>query len=427
MAAEDKRLLVLFRGTGGGGFSWSSYDFVVMPGFLNTWVCGTQNIGLFPHELGHYFGLSHTHGRKFDSVEEAASYFLARGSDPAVFDADKGTVTDTPGYPRAGIQSCDFDQKAVVIAGHAFPLARRNAMSYLHDDHPRTFSRQQAERIRSTLQTRVDEGRLKVEVLYHESAEKQLFGAVYQTFRAHYDGWWPERWRLALLDVHVLKGYARYTGVFRPLGGSEIQAYRWSETALRARYDELWPNGWRLHALESEYVSGRTRYTAVWRRAGNIGEIQVYGWNYASFRAKYDELWPDGWRLHLLDTHERDGSLRYTAVWRQLGNLGEYQRYGSTYAAFRAHYDELWPDGWRLHRIDTEAVGGQIRYTAVWRHEGDIGEYQLYGARYAEVRERYDELWPGGWRLHQLSSCVVGDEPRYTAVWRREPAAGGHC
>jgi hypothetical protein len=41
---------------------------------------------------------------------------------------------------------------------------------------------------------------------------------------------------------------------------------------------------------------GTPRYTAVWRPSAE-GEIQVYGWIYQDYRAKYDGLWDRGWRL----------------------------------------------------------------------------------------------------------------------------------
>lgn len=45
--------------------------------------------------------------------------------------------------------------------------------------------------------------------------------------------------------------------------------------------------------------SAGVRYTAVWQQS-TAGEIQVYGWTYDDYRAKYDELWKQGWRLKIL-------------------------------------------------------------------------------------------------------------------------------
>jgi hypothetical protein len=88
------------------------------------------------------------------------------------------------------------------------------------------------------------------------------------------------------------------------------------------------------------------RYTSVWH-SSTEGEIQVYGWTYQDYRAKYDELWKQGWRLKLLSPYVFNGEVRYTAVWRP-SREGEIQVYGWTYQDYRAKYDELWEQGWRL-------------------------------------------------------------------------------
>ena len=97
--------------------------------------------------------------------------------------------------------------------------------------------------------------------------------------------------------------------------------------------------------------SATTRYTAVWRPSTD-GEIQVYGWTYDDYRAKYDELWPQGWRLKLLDVYlDSTGTPRYTAVWQPSAD-GEIQVYGWTYEDYRAKYDGLWNRGWRLAQLE---------------------------------------------------------------------------
>jgi hypothetical protein len=78
--------------------------------------------------------------------------------------------------------------------------------------------------------------------------------------------------------------------------------YEWPYEDYRKKYDELWNQGWRLHILNNVVVNGQVRYTAVWR-PDTSSEIQVYDWLYVDFRKKYDELWNQGWRLKLLDVH----------------------------------------------------------------------------------------------------------------------------
>ena len=207
----------------------------------------------------------------------------------------------------------------------------------------------------------------------------------------------------------------RYTAVWRPSTEGEIQVYGWKYDDYRAKYDDLWKQGWRLKLLTINVVNDEARYTAVWHPSTE-GEIQVYGWKYDDYRAKYDDLWKQGWRLKLLSIYVINDQVRYTAVWRP-STEGEIQVYGWKYDDYRAKYDELWKQGWRLKLLEVYVVNDQARYTAVWRPSTE-GEIQVYGWKYADYRAKYDDLWKQGWRLKLLTIFVVNDQVLYTAVWR---------
>ena len=146
------------------------------------------------------------------------------------------------------------------------------------------------------------------------------------------------------------------------------------------------------------------RFSAVWRRSSE-GEIQVYDWPQKDLRAKYDELWPQGWRLKTLAPYVVKGQVLFAAVWRP-STEGEIQVYDWAYKDVRAKYDELWPQGWRLKLLAPYVVNGQVLYVAVWR-PGSEEELQVYGWEYADLRAKYDGLWNQGWRLAHLSAYVI--------------------
>ncbi len=232
-------------------------------------------------------------------------------------------------------------------------------------------------------------------------AEIQVYGWTYTDYREKYDQLWSQGWRLYSLQPYVINNgtAVRYNAVWRPSTEGEIQVYGWTYSDFRAKYDELWPQGWRLKILQPYVINDQVRYTAVWRPSTE-GEIQVYGWTYSDLRAKYDELWPLGWRLKLIQPYVVGGQVRYTAVWRP-STAGEIQVYGWTYADYRAKYDDLWAQGWRLKFLEPYVINGQVRYTAVWQ-PSTSGEIQVYGWSYASYRAKYDELWQQGWRLKIL-------------------------
>ncbi|RYZ40104.1 MAG: hypothetical protein EOO71_17385 [Myxococcaceae bacterium] len=221
-------------------------------------------------------------------------------------------------------------------------------------------------------------------------------------------------------DVGAPSAAGSFTAVWEPSTQGEIQVYGWTYADYREKYDQLWSQGWRLHTLQPYVVGTQVLYNAVWRPSTE-GESQLYGATYATFKARYDELWPLGWRLKLLQPYVVSGQTYYTAVWRP-STEGETQVYGVTYASYRATYDALWPQGWRLKLLQPYVVSGQTYYTAVWRPSTE-GETQVYGATYASYRATYDALYPQGWRLKMLEPYVVNGQVLYTAVFKPSTAS----
>ena len=214
--------------------------------------------------------------------------------------------------------------------------------------------------------------------------------------------------------------HERFFAVFRRSSRGEIQVYGWQYKDFRAKYDELWPQNWRLRELQPYVVNNEVRYNAIWYKPLNkVSEIQVYGWQYKDFRAKYDELWPQDWRLSILRTYVINGQVLYTAVWRR-STRSEIQVYGWRYDDFRAKYDELWPQGWRLRELQPYVVNGQVLYTAVW-NRSRRGEIQVYGWKPEDFLKKNRELRRRGWNIRLLQPYLQDKELRYTVVWTHLP------
>jgi hypothetical protein len=186
VAAEyPGKLVVFFRhGEGanptGNGFSFPPAsglmtNFVAMPGFDHTavitgkdasgnWIW-KQNIWLFAHEVGHYFGLYHTFPGWNDSETGtpagAASYITAHGGTASALDGDG--IADTPPeagtafYINQGWDPC-VGHDSYTISSMTFTLTftpdRHNVMSYFACD-PMTFTSMQVDVMQRTLEARL--------------------------------------------------------------------------------------------------------------------------------------------------------------------------------------------------------------------------------------------------------------------------------
>ncbi len=239
------------------------------------------------------------------------------------------------------------------------------------------------------------------------SPEIQIYGWKYKDYRKKYDELWPEGWRLHILQAYVLNNEVLYNAVWRPGTSPEYQIYGATYKEYRKRYDELWPEGWRLYILQAYVLNDQVLYNAVWRP--NISpEYQLYGATFQEYKKRYEELYPKEWRIHISQSYVLNNRVLYNAVWRPCANLPEHQIDGVAYKTYRKTYDELWPQGWRLHLLQSYVLNNQVLYNAVWRlgssSESHSPEIQVYGWKYKDYRKKYDELWNQGLRRQMLDT-----------------------
>ncbi len=257
---------------------------------------------------------------------------------------------------------------------------------------------------------------------YTSLDEIQAYGWTYADYKAEYDSLWPDGWRLYSLQSYVLSnGNVLYNAVWRPTGNtSEEQLYGVTYSQFRSTYNTLYPEGWRLYILQSYVLpSGDVLYNAVFR-PGNLGEHQLYGVTFSKFQTTYNTLYPKGWRLSILQSYVLpNGNVLYNAVFRP-GDSGEVQVYGWTLSDLQTEYNTLWTEGWRLYILDPYVISdGTVRYNAVWR-PAIHGEIQAYDWTLTDFQTEYNTLWTEGWRLYILNAYVLpGDEVRYDAVWQQ--------
>lgn len=144
LAAQHRSVVVVHRALIGGGFSWWTYDFVAMSFFdavhLNA-------LSILAHELGHHFGLPHTHGREFPTVREAENYVLSARSIEEL-DGDRSVIDDTPPDPQIAELRDNTSIEAITLGGQAFALARKNIMSYWNHGGKGQLSHSQIDRVR---------------------------------------------------------------------------------------------------------------------------------------------------------------------------------------------------------------------------------------------------------------------------------------
>jgi 3',5'-cyclic AMP phosphodiesterase CpdA len=214
----------------------------------------------------------------------------------------------------------------------------------------------------------------KGELLYNavfrpagDTDEIEQYSDTLSQFESEYNALWPLGWRIYILDSYVQDGSVYFNAVWRPGDVPEKQNYEDNDAEFQSQLTSLYPDNWRPYIIQSYLPHGSVEYNAVWR-GGVVENKQLFGEVYSDYRTEYNKLWPEGWRLYLLQSYVlSDGTDLFNAVFHP-GNHEEIQYYGMPYSDYRTEYNKLWPDGWRLYILQSFVAGdGKVYYNAVWR------------------------------------------------------------
>lgn len=199
--------------------------------------------------------------------------------------------------------------------------------------------------------------------------EKLLINATNAQFQSEYNKLHSQGWRIYILQSYVLtNGEVLYNAVWRPGNVDEQLLIGVSLAEFQAVYADTSPNGWRLYILQAYVPSnGGSLYNAV-LRPGDLGETDFIDASFPAFEGEYDTLYQHGWRFYLFQSYvAANGQVSYNAIWRH-GTHSEKTVFGSTYTDYLNEYDKLYPQGWRLYILNTYVrPNGELRYDAVWR------------------------------------------------------------
>lgn len=148
--------VVFCYGDGDGGQYGGSNGIVLRP--LKDKATRSAMLGGMVHELGHFWGLSHTFLNRFDIYSDAAAFLAKHNNDPACFKGDTFADTGTdPGLPFVENWGCN----SLKMNGLTLRIPWGNVMSYTFYEGHEWFSPQQIGFIRNKVESFIKSGDAK--------------------------------------------------------------------------------------------------------------------------------------------------------------------------------------------------------------------------------------------------------------------------
>jgi beta-lactamase class A len=178
--------------------------------------------------------------------------------------------------------------------------------------------------------------------------------------------------------------------------------------------------GYRPARLTGYVDGGNVRYFTRWvQNTGGIEWRGRYGKTLAEFNAHNADYRQQGFYLVDVSGYQTSGGMRYAGLWyRNTGNVNWLTYPDLTVAQMQTLHDTIGQNGWRPHRIEGYDIGGQSRYISVWYHQPGVGAKWHSKLTPAQYQDKFDDYKALDYAPVHVDSHTVGGQVFYSAIWR---------
>jgi hypothetical protein len=181
-------------------------------------------------------------------------------------------------------------------------------------------------------------------------------------------------------------------------------------------FDHLVDSGFSPHWFDGYSVGGEVFLNFVFRPA-EVPFRAFHGLTATTYQRRFDEAVADGYQPVLVESYLQHGEARYAAVFRK-GKSGSFRaRHGLDDGQHQAEFDSAQAAGLRPVSVSVVSVGGERRYTALYRSDG-VGSWRLKSRIKQEgYQAEFDANTAAGRRPVYLGGYKHAGEVFYSAVF----------
>ena len=212
-----------------------------------------------------------------------------------------------------------------------------------------------------------------------------------------------------------------------PHRSSWAAAHGLTADEYQRRFDELARQGYRLIDVSGWWDGRQQRFAAIWETGGGPDWQGRHGIPIADYQAVFDALAADGFRPVRLSFYATPAGPHVAGVWHGGRAPAWTARHGLSGDDFQREFDALTADGYRLVDLSGYEEGGQARYAGVWE-QSDGGRWAAHhGISPSDYQAAFDRFANEGLIVRKVAGFAVGGEIRYCAIWeqRAVPAWSG--
>jgi V8-like Glu-specific endopeptidase len=189
--------------------------------------------------------------------------------------------------------------------------------------------------------------------------------------------------------------------------------------AYQQAFDAQGLNGYRLTQVDAAESGNGLSYAALWNHVPGPAFVARHGITGAEYQAEFDRLVPQGFRPTCVSGAALGGDIRYAALFEQDSSVAWVARHGIDGATYQAEFDRLVPQGFRPRFVSPASVNGQLFYACVFEQRGGPAFVARHGITGAEYQAEFDRLVPQGFRPVWVDGAESGGDIRYAVIFEQ--------
>ncbi|MBI1180642.1 MAG: hypothetical protein GC201_08785 [Alphaproteobacteria bacterium] len=206
-----------------------------------------------------------------------------------------------------------------------------------------------------------------------------------------------------------------------PLGG-EYSRHGYAAADFQRMFDHLADSGFWPEWLDGYSVGGKAYLNFTWRPAKGAWRA-FFLLTPQQYQSNFDTAKGDGYAPVMVDSSLVGGQPRYSVIFVKDKPGGYIARHGLTYDQHMAVMAEA--KGKHLYPVDISvvSVGGEQRYTVLWRSENIGGWVVKSQVPEAQYQGLYDEQAQSGRRPSYVNAYMHQGKAYYSVVFAQVPGA----
>ncbi len=243
-------------------------------------------------------------------------------------------------------------------------------------------------------------------------------GMTSSEYQNNFNYWTRRGYRLTYVQGHDYRGSARYSAIWKKLGGiAWTSRHGMTSAQYQSYFSERTRAGYRPVVVNGYSVGGQARYAAIFHRTSGPRWSARHGMSSSQYQREVNRYISAGYRVVHVSGYSHDGRAQYAAIFHKTSGPRWIARHGMTSSRYQSYVTQFARLGYRVEIVSGYYVGNTAYFAAIWHKRSSprwIAKHNLTAGSYQDTVE---DLNYSGYHPIMVAGYSNGRTVRYATVW----------